>query len=195
MTPATPPAPDSLTPCPCTGLQYSRDVTNWLSETHVRFGVGVSVDLQKRIGELHDLVRRRTEIFGAGGCLRFRFLVWGHALPFVSWGKLNHLGQLSLVHGLRVLPCGCSFGGHLSSRDVCACLLPVQVSDQQQLLGHLKHLAQAAAERQAGLQAHIDRWVAGHDALCAAMVDVPVSGLSEHVACKSRSWHLLGLRG
>jgi len=39
------------------GLQYSRDVTSWLLETHVRFGVGVSVDLSKRINELHDLVR------------------------------------------------------------------------------------------------------------------------------------------
>jgi hypothetical protein len=38
------------------GLQYFRDATSWLSESHVRFGVGVSVDLIKRINELHDLV-------------------------------------------------------------------------------------------------------------------------------------------
>jgi hypothetical protein len=31
-------------------------MTNWLSETHVRYGVGVAVDIKKRIGELHDLV-------------------------------------------------------------------------------------------------------------------------------------------
>lgn len=38
------------------GLQYFRDATSWLSDSHVRFGVGVSVDLIKRINELHDLV-------------------------------------------------------------------------------------------------------------------------------------------
>ena len=38
------------------GLQFSRDMTSWLSETHVRYGVGVAADLIKRINELHDLV-------------------------------------------------------------------------------------------------------------------------------------------
>lgn len=37
------------------------------------------------------------------------------------------------------------------------CVRPVQVSDQEQLLGNLKYLAKEAAERQAGLQARIDR--------------------------------------
>lgn len=39
----------------------------------------------------------------------------------------------------------------------CRCCFCVQLSDQEQLLGHLKHLAQEAAERQAGLQARMDR--------------------------------------
>lgn len=42
------------------------------------------------------------------------------------------------------------------------CVQPVQVSDQEQLLGHLKYLAKEAAERQAGLQARIDRCARGH---------------------------------
>jgi hypothetical protein len=45
--------------CPAAGLQYSRDVTSWLSDTHVRYGVGMSTDLIKRIDELHDLVSLR----------------------------------------------------------------------------------------------------------------------------------------
>lgn len=51
----------------CTaGLQYFRDATSWLSETHVRFGVGVSVDLIKRINELHDLVGGAAPGLGLG---------------------------------------------------------------------------------------------------------------------------------
>lgn len=47
---------DAITRTDPAGLQYERDVMNWLSETHVRYGVGVSVDLTRRINELHDLV-------------------------------------------------------------------------------------------------------------------------------------------
>jgi hypothetical protein len=38
------------------GLQYGRDVTSWLLQTHVKYAVGSSVDLGIRVKDLNELV-------------------------------------------------------------------------------------------------------------------------------------------
>lgn len=94
------------------GLQYSRDVTSWLSETHVRFGAGVSVDLQKRIGELHDLVRMYMSPVHV-----WRVLPCACACAQPCWGCLSSSGSACSAGG-----CSRSCGGSGGRQVVSTCM-------------------------------------------------------------------------
>lgn len=48
------------------GLQYGRDITSWLSQTHVRYSAGVAGDLTRRIKQLHELVSMHPIVLKTG---------------------------------------------------------------------------------------------------------------------------------
>lgn len=125
----------------------------------------MAVDLSKRINELHELVglpQRVQDKVGKGlGCVINVWLTLCDLTTGVSGRDVGGSSPVASSVAASVLQ-----STSLTTETTCCHLTlfyllfeSLQVCDQEVLVGHLKSLAAEAADKQAALQARIDRCV------------------------------------